>query len=99
MRPVLEAARSTVLFEIQDPKSQFQEWTQSVPVPLLSDHILELARVEDAKGGELFQKKRQRPDQVREYLGHDGASMWDEREGFFYGDLLLSDGPGGPRGA
>lgn len=29
MKPVLEAARSTVLDEIQDPKSQFQEWTQS----------------------------------------------------------------------
>ncbi len=29
MNPVLESARQTVLLEIQDPKSQFQEWTQS----------------------------------------------------------------------
>ena len=29
MEPLLESARQTVLNEIQDPKSQFQEWTQS----------------------------------------------------------------------
>ncbi len=29
MNPVLEGARQTVLNEIHDPKSQFQEWTQS----------------------------------------------------------------------
>lgn len=29
VRPMLEAMRETVLNEIQDPKSQFQEWSQS----------------------------------------------------------------------
>jgi ribonuclease-3 len=29
LTPLLESARETVLNEIQDPKSQFQEWTQA----------------------------------------------------------------------
>ena len=49
MKSFLEAAEETVLTEIQDPKSQFQEWTQSEKIGTPVYHVTGTSGPDHAK--------------------------------------------------